>query len=397
MSAATALTLTPADTAHAAAQVYSVSLLATVPIAAAAVAAIVARRAPAGTRALVWRGTVVSLVVLWLAAWLPVHWTVWAVPGALASPLVALGRAQVTSAGDGWWSRGTITPGAFIVAYLVVAVSLLVPLVSGWLRAQSLTARGRAARGPMLVVLAEVGQTLGMRRRIRLLVHDGVRAPMACGIVRPAVLLPAGARKWKSEQLRAVLLHEVAHIASGDVAFAMLSRFVCALFWFHPGAWWVARRLHEDCELACDDRVLASGVRASAYVGLLVSMAGALGPRNALAVPLTGTRGLRGRLAAALDARRSRRVPGRGVLVAAVSLAFVLSVPLGIMRLAPTRAVLSALMLDARWDSRAYAVLGLAQRADSVATARVAAVLDPNPRVRAWARFALGAAAAPNR
>ena len=43
-------------------------------------------------------------------------------------------------------------------------------------------------------------------------------------------------------------------------------------------------------------------------------------------------------------------------------------------------------MLDAQWESRAYAVLGLAQRADSVAVARNAAELDPNPRVRAWAQ-----------
>ena len=32
------------------------------------------------------------------------------------------------------------------------------------------------------------------------------------------------------------------------------------------------------------------------------------------------------------------------------------------------------LMLDAQWETRAYAVLGLAQRADSVAVARNAAV-----------------------
>jgi hypothetical protein len=35
-------------------------------------------------------------------------------------------------------------------------------------------------------------------------------------------------------------------------------------------------------------------------------------------------------------------------------------------------------------------VLGLAQRADSVAVARSAAERDPSPRVRAWARYALG-------
>jgi hypothetical protein len=63
--------------------------------------------------------------------------------------------------------------------------------------------------------------------------------------------------------------------------------------------------------------------------------------------------------------------------------------PLSVVQLAPTRAVLTSLMLSAQWETRAYAVLGLAERADSVAVARSAAELDPSPRVRAWARYAL--------
>jgi hypothetical protein len=60
------------------------------------------------------------------------------------------------------------------------------------------------------------------------------------------------------------------------------------------------------------------------------------------------------------------------------------------VELSPSRDVLASLMRDVRWESRAYAVIGLARRADSVAVARSAAELDPSPRVRAWARYALG-------
>jgi hypothetical protein len=59
------------------------------------------------------------------------------------------------------------------------------------------------------------------------------------------------------------------------------------------------------------------------------------------------------------------------------------------VELAPTRSVLTTLMRDIRWESRAYAVAGLAQRRDSVEVARTAARFDPSPRVRAWAEYAL--------
>jgi len=59
------------------------------------------------------------------------------------------------------------------------------------------------------------------------------------------------------------------------------------------------------------------------------------------------------------------------------------------LQLAPTRAVLNSLMHDNRWETRAYAVLGLAQRPDSIEVARSAASTDPDPNVRAWARYAV--------
>jgi hypothetical protein len=72
-----------------------------------------------------------------------------------------------------------------------------------------------------------------------------------------------------------------------------------------------------------------------------------------------------------------------------VSLAAAIIGPLATARLAPTRDVLTSLMRETRWESRAWAVQRLAQRADSVDVARSAARHDPDPAVRAWARYAL--------
>jgi hypothetical protein len=99
--------------------------------------------------------------------------------------------------------------------------------------------------------------------------------------------------------------------------------------------------------------------------------------------------GLRGRLDAVLDARRIARPLARGWLAVAAALTLGVAGPISAVQLAPTRDVLTTLMQDGRWESRAYAVVGLARRADSVAVARAAAERDPSPRVRAWARYAL--------
>src|SRR5687768_12346775 len=98
---------------------------------------------------------------------------------------------------------------------------------------------------------------------------------------------------------------------------------------------------------------------------------------------------LRSRLAAVTNTQRNLAVPGRRVVLFAIALSTAMVAPLATARLAPTRQVLTSLMTETRWESRAWAVVRLARRADSVHVARSAAREDPDPAVRAWARYAL--------
>ena len=140
---------------------------------------------------------------------------------------------------------------------------------------------------------------------------------------------------------------------------------------------------------------VSSGVMVGWYAELLVAAVDRLRHSTSptAAVALAGRVGLRERLAAVLDVEHvTRPLSNRWIAVAAAATVFV-AAPTSAVRLAPTRDMLTMLVRDARWESRAYAVLGLAQRPDSVAVARSVAERDPSPRVRAWARYALASPA----
>ncbi len=108
-----------------------------------------------------------------------------------------------------------------------------------------------------------------------------------------------------------MLLHELAHVARLDCLTQTLAMVACAMYWFHPAAWWAARRLRVERELACDDRVIAAGTEPREYAGHLLEIAYALGASRAPALAVTMARRgqLESRLLAALDAARNRRVP----------------------------------------------------------------------------------------
>lgn len=383
------------DSARVAGDVYGASVVVTIVLAAAALVAL-GLRGSAGARMVAWRCTIVTILAVAAGRLLPLQWTAWVLPESLAWPLVALGSAQLlpladapvaAAPGTSWWLR------VLVVAWGVGAVIVLAPALLGRWRL------ARARRGALPLDsrawqrrLDAASARLSVRPGSVQLMHSpAITVPITWGAWRPVILLPSTASHWPAARVRAVLLHELAHVRGRDAAGLLAARVGCALFWFHPGVWWLAARFQEDAEAACDDQVILGGVRRSDYAEWLATSFPSSGADTtpAAALALVRRRGVRRRLAAIVDATRRIEIPGRRAVLVAAAVTGLALVPLSTVRVAPTRDVLTRLMQDVRWKSRAWAVVRLAQRPDSLDVARQAASHDPDPSVRAWARYAL--------
>lgn len=193
---------------------------------------------------------------------------------------------------------------------------------------------------PIITALEAASLQLGMCRPVTLLVHPDKTIPVVWGIFRSRLLLPAAAQNWSAEQLRSVLLHELAHIKRCDPMAQLLMQIACALHWFNPLVWFAAWRIGVECERACDDLVLASGVRPSAYAGHLLDVVTSLAPARwtqSCGLAMARKSSLEGRLVAVLSEGRNRR----GVSVALAALALVIAVgiavPIAMLRAADER------------------------------------------------------------
>lgn len=177
----------------------------------------------------------------------------------------------------------------------------------------------------------------GLGRRIDLLLHEAVRGPVTCGVLRSAIVFPAAAQAWSDDDVRRAVVHELAHVWRGDWLVNGLARAICALYWFHPLVWACARGARLEAERACDDVVLRREDPVQ-YAAQLVALArrmaaGGEGPLVAMA-----NRGdLATRVAAVLEPRVRRaglRRPHR--MVAALAAA------VGVLLLAPVRVTTQA-------------------------------------------------------
>jgi len=193
----------------------------------------------------------------------------------------------------------------------------------------------RVADGPWAALLERLSAELGLKRRVVLLRSSRRSMPMAWGLVRPKLLIPEEAEGWSSECLRAVLLHELAHIKRWDCLTQLVSRAACGLYWFNPLAWLALHRMVAEHERACDDVVLAAGGRAPEYAEHLLEVASRLpAARFSLGVGIALARPsrLEGRLLAILDRKRSRRAVTRAAALGSILALAAVLVPLAVMR-----------------------------------------------------------------
>lgn len=213
--------------------------------------------------------------------------------------------------------------------------------------ANSLAARSRLARAARSLddpgwrrLSAEVAARYGIRRPVRLLHADRPVVPMTWGVARPVVLLPLEAGAWPEEWRRIVLLHELAHVRRWDSLTRTLGQWAALLYWFNPLVWVAGARLASECEQACDDLVLSSGARPSAYAACLLDLAGRLPAPGAAAagVAMAGRTALEGRLLGILDPGRNRDAgsKGRGLLYGCLAVVLVLGLSAMQLRIAPT-------------------------------------------------------------
>ena len=152
------------------------------------------------------------------------------------------------------------------VVWIGMSVFFFARLIVGIGAVWRISARGNDFSRAIELVQSNWNRPVSARLSNRIIV------PMMWGFLRPMILLPVDADHWQTERLRAVLLHELAHIKRGDWVMLMVGQMTCALYWFNPLVWFAAHRMRIEAEQACDDQVLNAEYQSTDYAQLLLDI-----------------------------------------------------------------------------------------------------------------------------
>lgn len=113
---------------------------------------------------------------------------------------------------------------------------------------------GPAERADLLDVLDSQRSSLGISRKIPLLISPAADCPMLAGFIRPALYLPD--ENISAADAAFIFRHELTHCRHGDLWLKLLLTAAQCVHWFNPLVYLIVRFAQEDIELACDDAVV---------------------------------------------------------------------------------------------------------------------------------------------
>jgi beta-lactamase regulating signal transducer with metallopeptidase domain len=158
-----------------------------------------------------------------------------------------------------------------VLVWAAGSSALLLRGALGWAHCRHLTHAGTEPAPPALArAVAELCRTLAISRPVRAVLSTRVDVPAVVGWIAPVVLMPLGATDLLTPaQLRAVVAHELAHVARHDHLLALVQVVAEALLFFHPATWWLGSRLRLEREHCCDDVAVSISGNALAYARAL--------------------------------------------------------------------------------------------------------------------------------
>jgi len=191
----------------------------------------------------------------------------------LAAPALTIVNEESQEIAAAPQNHGTVYFALSMIWLTGFAALVLGWAIRRWRFLRALRLAKPVSEGREWQALQRAQRSLGVPGEIALVILQLKIEPGVWGVRRPVIVLPLTmAGHLDDNELEAIMLHELVHIQRRDNLISILQLALCALFWFHPLVWFISRRLFDERELACDERVVEISQAPAAYASSILKV-----------------------------------------------------------------------------------------------------------------------------
>lgn len=204
------------------------------------------------------------------AAWQPLQNT--AVPE--LQPVIPQGSSYLSGIIQ-WMLKGELLLPYISMAYLLLISVLCFRWFMGYRKTQQIRYLGlQKMPAEWRLFVQRIATQLDIRKPVQVFLSEQVSTPLTIGFLKPLILVPvASINHLNTEQMEAVLLHELAHIKRYDYLVNLLLSVAEISLFFNPFIQLLSKAIREERENSCDDWVLQFQYQAPVYAEALLRIA----------------------------------------------------------------------------------------------------------------------------
>ncbi|HLF44983.1 MAG TPA: M56 family metallopeptidase [Chitinophagaceae bacterium] len=121
------------------------------------------------------------------------------------------------------------------------------------------------------IFVSHAAENLGILKKVQIWISDLVQSPVTIGFLKPVILIPVAAiNQLTTQQLEAIILHELYHIRRYDYFINLIIHFIKTILYFNPFVILFVKTVEREREHSCDEMVIQFQFRPSDYAAALL-------------------------------------------------------------------------------------------------------------------------------
>lgn len=191
---------------------------------------------------------------------------------ALVNNGISLNENLITGSSSGFLDSLESSFPLIFKLWLFGVVVFLLKILGGFIYLKQLVYK--SINNPHLEnLLLGLKNSFGIHRKVQILESAKIHTPMVMGYIKPVILFPIGlVNQLSPNEVECILAHELAHIKRHDFIVNLLQMIAEALFYYHPGIWFISQQINAERENCCDDLAITYSKSNLSYAKTLLKL-----------------------------------------------------------------------------------------------------------------------------
>lgn len=176
--------------------------------------------------------------------------------------------------------------------------------------------------------VSRISERMGIKKPVHIWISEWVTSPVTIGYLKPVILVPMAAiNQLSTQQMEAVLLHELSHIRRYDYLLNLILNIIRTILYFNPFAKAFVKIVEAEREKSCDEMVLQFQYDSYEYASALLTLEKVSREQRLLILNATGSgKQLLSRIETIMGVQQKRRVTARQFTTVLTALFCIVSV-----------------------------------------------------------------------